>query len=239
MRAMIFAAGLGTRLRPATNKNPKALVPLNGRPMLGHVIGKLKDSGFDEIVINVHHYAGQIKKYLKRNKYFGVDIIISDESNELLDTGGGLQKAAEWLDYDEPFLLHNVDIYSEIDLNDFYDTHCESGNLVSLAVRDRKSTNYLLFNEAQKMIGWESVKNKLQRMSRDEKVAYRYAFSGIHMISPEIFKYMNELPPFSIIGTYLNLAKEHPIGAYPHNEDHWIDLGKPEAIEKAEMWMNG
>ena len=152
MKAMIFAAGLGTRLKPLTDHMPKALVPVAGKPMLEHVIEKLKATGFDEIVINVHHFAQQIIDFLKANNNFGIKIWISDETEELLDTGGGIKKTAHF--FDEPFLVHNADILSNVDLKALYDYHLTSGNDATLLVSSRKTVRYLLFDDANRLCGW-------------------------------------------------------------------------------------
>ena len=152
MKAMIFAAGLGTRLKPLTDHMPKALVPVAGKPMLEHVIEKLKASGFNEIVINVHHFGNQIIDFLKEKDNFGIQIWISDETEELLDTGGGIKKAAHF--FDEPFLVHNADILSNVNLKDLYEFHQASKNDATLLVSPRKTVRYLLFNEENRLCGW-------------------------------------------------------------------------------------
>jgi len=234
MKAMIFAAGLGTRLRPLTNNKPKALVEVNGTPMLGLLISKLKQSGFDTIVINVHHFAPLIKEYLHANNCFGIEIHISDESNLLLDTGGGLMFARKFFDDGESFLLHNVDIYSDINLNEIINFHRTSGNLVTLAVKQRPSSNYLIFDDRGLLCGWKSIKTGEEKISRKITVRNELAFSGIHVIDPKLFKLIGKQGAFGIIGEYLRLAATEALGAFVHNDNQIIDLGKPEAIAEAE-----
>lgn len=234
MKAMIFAAGLGTRLQPYTNTMPKAMVPVKGVPMLGRLIQKLKSAGFNQIVINVHHFADQITGYLRDNNNFGLQMAISDESHELLDTGGGLIHAKAFLDGDEPFLLHNVDIYSEIDLNAMMHFHRNHNALVSLAVCHRDSSNYLLFDNNNRLCGWKSLKTKQEIIALKLDSYNEMAFSGIHVIEPEIFRLIDRTGKFGIIPEYLRLAAEHKLMAYIHDGKKIKDLGKPEAIIEIE-----
>ena len=190
MKAMIFAAGMGTRLKPMTDNTPKALIPINGRPMLEHVILKLKDAGFHQIVINVHHLGDQIIDFLATNNNFGVQIHISDERDYLLDTGGGIKKAAKFLQGNEPFLVHNVDIMSNVDLKKLYDCHLETNPVATLLVSKRNTSRYLLFNKESRLCGWrnhETGEVKSYYPDFDPKQYNEYAFSGIHVISPKIF----------------------------------------------------
>ena len=193
MKAMIFAAGLGTRLKPLTDHMPKALVPVAGKPMLEHVIGKLKAAGFNEIVINVHHFANQIIDFLKEKNNFGIQIWISDETEELLDTGGGIKKAAHF--FDEPFLVHNADILSNVDLRTLYEHHLTSGNDATLLVSPRKTVRYLLFNDGNRLCGWvnkDTLQTKPEGFVYQPEVQKEYAFGGIHIISPTLFNYMGD-----------------------------------------------
>lgn len=230
---MILAAGLGTRLKNITQNMPKALVPVNGQPMLKMIIDNLTKSGFHYIVVNVHHFSQQIKDFIKNNK-FDADIYISDESHKLLDTGGGIKYAHRFFQDSESFLVHNVDIYSEVDLKDFYDSHIQSENLVSLAVRERKSSNYLLFDQNKHLSGWKSYKTNSEIITRPQDKYTELAFSGIHVISPQIFSLFRDEEKFSIINEYLNLSNKNNIGAYIHNDAEILDLGKPEAIKTFE-----
>ena len=237
---MIFAAGLGTRLKPLTDHMPKALVPVAGKPMLEHVIGKLKASGFDEIVINVHHFADQIIDFLKEKDNFGIRIWISDESEELLDTGGGIKKAAPH--FDEPFLVHNADILSNIDLKAMYNYHLTSSNDATLLVSPRKTVRYLLFDEGNRLQGWvnkDTLQTKPEGFVYHPEVQKEYAFGGIHVISPTLFKYMGDgwTGKFSIMDFYLRTCHEAQLGGYVKEDLQLIDIGKPDTLAKAEDFI--
>lgn len=239
MKAMIFAAGLGTRLKPLTDHMPKALVPVAGHPMLEHVILKLKAAGVTEAVINVHHFAGQILDFLKANQDFGIKIRISDETGQLLDTGGGIKKAAPF--FDEPFLVHNTDILSNVDLKAMYEYHCTSSNDATLLVSPRKTVRYLLFDTDKRLCGWV---NKDTLQTKPEGFVYRpdiqeeYAFGGIHVISPSLFNYMNDWEgKFSIMDFYLQTCRTAQLGGYLKEDLQLIDIGKPDTLEKAEEFI--
>ena len=241
MKAMIFAAGLGTRLKPLTDHMPKALVPVAGKPMLEHVIQKLITFGCDEIVINVHHFADQIIDFVKEKNNFGITIHISDETDMLLDTGGGIKKAASF--FHEPFLIHNVDILSNVDLKSLYEYHLTSGNDATLLVSPRKTVRYLLFDERNRLCGWI---NKDTLQTKPENFVYKpeeqkeYAFSGIHVISPTLFNYMGDdwSGKFSIMDFYLQNCSKARLGGYTTDNLQIIDIGKPETLEKAEAFIN-
>ncbi|MBP9005682.1 MAG: NTP transferase domain-containing protein, partial [Candidatus Marinimicrobia bacterium] len=189
MKALILAAGLGKRLRPLTNQKPKALIEVGGRPLLQIAIEYLQMYGFDEIIINVHHHADQIIKYLEVNKYLGQNIIISDETDQLLDTGGALKKAAWFFEDSQPFLVYNVDILCNLDLRQFCKHHRESGALATLAVRQRSSERYLLFDEANVLCGWQNLKTgEIIQTRLSDSPLCQLAFSGISVLSPEILR---------------------------------------------------
>ena len=240
MKALIFAAGMGNRLRPITDTTPKALVPVGGKPMLEHVILKLKAAGFDQIVINIHHLGEQIIDFLKANQNFGVTIYISDERDYLLDTGGGIKKAEPFLQGNEPFLVHNVDILSNVDLLQLYRLHQSSPKaLATLLVSRRKTSRYLLFNKENQLCGWrnrETGEVKSYYPYFDPEQYREYAFSGIHVISPSLFRYMDGhwTGKFSITDFYLQTCKEARIGGYIAQNLHLIDIGKPETLAQAE-----
>lgn len=238
MKAMIFSAGLGTRLQPLTNDKPKALIEVKGEPMLGLLIKRLINNGFNEIIVNVHHFATQIIEFLRKNNNFGIHISISDETNLLLDTGGGL-KNAEWFFNDrKPFLLHNVDIFSDMDLLKIFESHLNTGSLVTLAVRKRESGRFFLFDNEMSLCGWENRKTQEKRISRlGEGELKPYAFSGIQIINPLIFRNIKEEGVFSIVDLYLRLASEHKIQGYLENESVWIDMGKKQGIKEAELFL--
>ena len=242
MKAMIFAAGLGTRLKPLTDTMPKALVPVAGRPMLEHVILKLKASGFDEIVINVHHFAEQIIDFLKEKENFGITIHISDETGLLLDTGGGIRKAAPFFADGEPFLVHNVDILSDTDLKALYEHHLASGNDATLLVSPRKTARYLLFDAGNRLCGWvnkDTLQTKPEGFVYQPEVQKEYAFSGIHVLSPTIYHYMGDewTGKFSIMDFYLQVCREAKLGGYIQNDLQLIDIGKPETLARAEEFV--
>jgi NDP-sugar pyrophosphorylase family protein len=235
MKAMILAAGLGTRLRPLTNHTPKALVEVNGIPLLEMVIQRLKFYGFHEIVINVFHFADSIIEFLQEKQSFGIDIRISHEKDELLDTGGGIKNASWFFDDDAPFLVHNVDIVSDLDLRQFYETHLRSQALATLAVSNRQASRYFLFNQDHILCGWKNIKTGAIKITRatPETDLTPLAFSGMHVIDPAIFDLMPEQNAFSIIDTYLHLATHHKIVAFKHDHSLWVDLGKKENLLKA------
>lgn len=241
MKAMIFAAGIGSRLKPLTDNIPKALIPVNGKPMLEHVILKLKAFGFDQIVINIHHLGEQIIDFLKANNNFGIQIFISDEKDYLLDTGGGLKKAQQFLQGDEPFLIHNADIISDIDLKKLYDSHLENNPLATLLVSQRETSRYLLFDKSNKLCGWrnrETGEIKSFYPYFDPSHYQEYAFGGIHVLSPQIFDWLQEWTGrFSIINFYLSVCAKTNIRAYVAEDLHLLDIGKPETLAQAEEWM--
>ncbi len=234
MKAMIFAAGLGTRLAPLTDTMPKALVPVAGVPMLELLIRKLIREGFSEVIINVHHHAGQIIDFLREKKNFGIRIEISHEEDLLLDTGGGLKKAAWFFDDGKPFLLHNVDVLSDIDIQQMVSVHSEMDELATLAVSERQSSRYFLFDSTGRLCGWENLRTHQQIITMTvTDDLQRLAFSGIHVINPRIFKLMHEEGRFSLVDTYLRLAAGYRIGCMIHKASGWIDMGRPEDVVKA------
>src|SRR6478735_6108674 len=237
MKAMVLAAGLGTRLRPLTNDRPKALVEVNGRTLLEITLTRLRDFGIHDVIINVHHYADVVIDRVKAADNFGMHIEFSRE-DVLLDTGGGLKKTAWFLgrDADEPFILHNVDIISTIDLQRMVEVHKENKALATLAVQERKTSRYLLFDEQAQLCGRRFVKEEKTEMVRPAQKVAELAFTGIHVISPRIFPLLTEEGIFSIIPAYLRLAGQgEKIMAFRADEYYWRDLGKPENIRQAEM----
>lgn len=240
MKAMIFAAGLGTRLKPLTDSIPKALVLIGGKPLLQHIIEKLSASGFDEMVINVHHFPEQIIRFLQDNDNFGLHINVSDESDKLLDTGGGIRKASAFLSGDAPFLVHNVDILSNADLRKLYNDHIRQ-DMATLLVSQRKTSRYLLFDEQNILKGWinEStgeVKSPYPDFSPEKY--QRFAFAGIQVVSPEVFDRMKNLQDkFSIIDFYLSIADSVNIRAYPVSGLEMIDVGKIDSLKDAEEFF--
>lgn len=242
MKAMIFAAGLGTRLRPLTNTCPKALVKVAGTPLLEIAIKRLLKYGFSEIIINIHYLGAQIIDFLTINNNFGASITLSDERDLLLNTGGGLKKVACFFDDGQPFLVCNVDVLTNLDLHKFYQQHLQSGALASLAVRNRQTSRYLLFDDDTQLVGWKNVKTKETRWVGQlteaiKQKAQLLAFSGLHVVNPEIFAYMQSKGAFSIIQTYLLLAAQHKILAYPHNDSLWLDVGKHAQLTEAHKML--
>jgi len=237
MKAMILAAGLGTRLKPFTDDKPKALVKIGDKTLLEHTILRLKENGFTEIVVNVHHFAQMVIDFLNSND-FGVKIYISDESDWLLDTGGGILKAAQYLNGDEPFLVHNVDIITDIDLRQFYKTYSTSCNVATLAVSKRESSRVFMFDDKLSLSGWKNnLTGKMIIPDSSRGPLSEYAFAGIHLISPKIFNLINSKGPFSIVDAYLSLCSKYTIQGHDVSSNFVLDVGKPSSIEKAEEYL--
>lgn len=261
MRGLIFAAGLGTRLRPITNDIPKALVKVNGKPLLEHTIERLKGAGIDKIVINVHHFSNKIIDFLASKNNFGIDISISNESDMLRDTGGGIKYAQRYLNNsNEPFLVHNVDILSNLDITEFYKVHNNNskaeGALATLLVSNRATSRYLLFNSNNRLVGWMNidsgeVKSPYPHLKRESSTQFnynnflkehnlqKYAFAGIHYINSNIFNIFTQWPDkFSIIDFYLSVLDKYPIICYPKSNLELIDVGKIDTLKTAEQFLN-
>jgi len=236
MKAMIFAAGLGTRLKPFTENHPKALAVVNGKPLLQRNIEYLKSFGIEEIVINVHHFADQIIEFLEENNYFGIEIIISDETDQVLETGGGLVKAKA--NFDEDFLVMNVDILTDLNLAEFIKAHQENKAIVSLAVSDRDSSRKLFFNEQNELKGWRNLKTEEEIKALDSLDNCKdLAFSGIHVISPTLFDKITEKGKFSIMKVYMGLMQTESIIGFDHSGGILIDVGRPESVIEAEQYF--
>lgn len=225
-KAMILAAGLGTRMQPLTNDKPKALVEWEGVPMLEHIILKLKSQGFDQIVINVHHFAQMIIDFVKEKDHFGIQIEFSHEVDEPLDTGGGVAFAS-WFFDDQPFLVHNVDIMSNIDLRKLYDAHLQSNRIATMAVKERETSRSLLMNQEHLLKGWRDNRNG-ETILVDDKAEdlLPIAFSCVHVMNPEIFSLFPADKKFSITPFYLELARKRGVNLYRHDDDYWIDMGR-------------
>ncbi|NNE28186.1 MAG: nucleotidyltransferase family protein [Saprospiraceae bacterium] len=234
MKAMILAAGKGTRLRPLTNYHPKALIKAGDYPLLEIVISQLIHYGVDEVVINLHHFGEQIRQFLEKKNNFGITIHLSDEQDLLLDTGGALKRARPFLEGDDPFILCNTDILTDTNIRALHDFHNQSGSIASLAVRSRDTSRYLLANEEMKLAGWCNVKDHIIKTCKTGPGNLEMlAFSGIHIISPKIFSFMPPQDVFSIIDVYLQIAREHDINLIRHDEDQWMDVGTPEKLSRA------
>ena len=236
MKAMVLAAGLGTRLRPLTNDRPKALVEVGGRTLLEITLSRLHSFGVTDVIVNAHHFADMITQYLQANNNFGMHIDISRE-DVLLDTGGGLKKAAYFFagkSVDEPFILHNVDVISDIDLQRMLQFHTENESLATLAVQKRTTSRYLLFDQAGWLCGRQFGENGKSEPARPSQPGHALAFCGIHVISPRIFPLLTEKGIFSIITSYLRLAREgEKILAFRADEYDWRDLGTPGNVDRA------
>jgi NDP-sugar pyrophosphorylase family protein len=240
MKAMVLAAGLGTRLRPLTDDRPKALVEVAGRTLLEITLCRLRTFGIQEVIINVHHFTDLILQFLKANNNFGMRIEISRE-DVLLDTGGGLKKAGYFFCSDssrpdEPFILHNVDVISTIDLRRMVQIQSETKALATLAVQDRKTSRYLLFDEQLQLCGRRAGRDGEPELVRPSVRTRALAFAGIHVISPRLIPMMMEDGIFSVITSYLRLAGQgEKILAFPADEYYWRDLGKPDDLKQAAL----
>jgi NDP-sugar pyrophosphorylase family protein len=238
MKAMVLAAGLGTRLRPLTDDRPKALVEVARRTLLDITLTRLREFGIREVIVNVHHFADMVVDYLRKNNNFGMRVEVSRE-DVLLDTGGGLKKAAWFFQEDsrrtdEPFLVHNVDVLSTIDLHRMLLFHRQNSALATLAVQERETSRYLLFDEQNQLCGRRSGRDQAPEIVRPSKEARALAFSGVHVISPRFLPMMNECGAFSIINSYLRVASQgEKIIAFRADEYYWRDLGKPENVAQA------
>jgi NDP-sugar pyrophosphorylase family protein len=238
MKAMILAAGLGTRLQPLTQTRPKALVEIAGMPMLAWVIGRLAQHGFTEIVVNAYHLADQIAAFLdeyqRQPGNAGVSLAVSKET-DLLGTGGGVQKAAWFLDDGHPFLVHNVDVLTDLDLNCLMEAHRDSGAIATLAVQERKSSRQFLFDDRLHLCGWQSIQSGQTRMARPTGGPMTpLSFTGIQVMSPDIFRRYSAEPPFSLVEAYLQLAAAgETITAFRADNTRWLDLGSQENLDRA------
>lgn len=240
-QAMIFAAGLGTRLKPLTDTMPKALVPVASQPLLWHVVQKLKAAGFERIVVNVHHFAQQIIDYLQANNNFGLDIRISDETDGLLETGGGIKKALPLFDASSPVLIHNVDILSNVDLQALYAFAEQSATDALLLVSRRKTKRYLLFDDEYLLDGWTNIETGEVRSpypSLDPTELKQLAFSGIHVLSPRVFPLFDEMPSrFGIIDFYLKYCHQCAFLGYEKKDLRLMDVGKLGTLSEAEAFL--
>ncbi len=235
---MILAAGLATRLKPLTDHTPKALVRFNKEPLLHRVVNNLLDAGIEAIIVNVHHYPDQIINFLREQKNYGGRVVISDEKRHLMDTGGAITHAAWFLDDGNPFLVHNVDVYTNLNIRELIDCHLKSDSLVTLAVKDRPTSRSLLFNDQLRLIGWRHNETGEEIYIKDEQqVAYSYGNSCVQVIQPEFFNLVNHDSPFSLTKSYLDLARDHLVRGHVHNDDYWFDLGRYNNFKEAETFF--
>lgn len=239
MKAMIFAAGMGTRLKPLTDTLPKALVPVKGKPLLQILLDRLQQAGFQEAVINVHHLAQQIKDYVQQNPQ-PLQIAISDETEQLLETGGGIKHAAPLLQGKEPFLVHNVDILHNADLLSFYQ-QCAGQADATLLVSERATQRYLLFNDDMRLVGWTNIQTGQVRSpypDLDPEKCRKYAFSGIHLFHPCLLQRMETWPDkFPIMDFYLDICAETHIQGFVQPNLRLVDVGKLDTLAKAEEFL--
>jgi len=246
MKALIFAAGLGTRLKPFTLEHPKALVPVGGVPMLERVIEKLKTAGISEMVVNVHHFSSQIADFLRSKNNFGINIHISDESSLLLDTGGGILNARHWL-HDAPFLVHNADILTDFPIEEMIERHSSTNADVTLLTASRATSRYLLFDKNARMQGWENTKTgEVRPFDLSTSNLERLAFGGVHVLNPSVFPRLENYrrqkgsEVFSITSFYIDSCRELYIHSYqPTLPYQWHDVGNPEKLAAAEASVRG
>lgn len=227
---MILAAGRGTRLKPFTDEHPKALAVVNNKTLLQRNIEYLASFGITDVIINVHHFPEQIIDFVKVNSGFGSKVTISDEGEEVLETGGGLVKARTFFNDDEPFVLMNVDILTDLNLRRMVKQHKSSKALATLAVTQRKTNRYFLFDDLETLCGWKNVKTGEQKISKESGKYFEKAFSGIHVISPAIFPLIKLEGKFSMVDVYLQLCKTNCIMGFDHSTSKFIDVGKPESV---------
>lgn len=237
LRAMIFAAGLGTRFKPWTDQHPKALALVNGKSLLQRNIEYLQQYGITEVVVNVHHFADQIIASVEKNNGWGSKVFISDETGEVLETGGGLMKARHLLESDKPFVTINVDILTNLNLNLLYHYHQQHKPLISFAVTNRTTSRYLLFDDADRLCGWKNTKTGEERIVLQKDTLIPKAYSCVVVFEPQVFSLIRQQGKFSLIESYLDLAPAHSILGYDHSGDVLVDVGKPESVAVAEQYF--
>jgi N-acetyl-alpha-D-muramate 1-phosphate uridylyltransferase len=234
MKAIIFSAGLGTRFKPWTDKHPKALAMVNGKSILQRNIEYLQQFNINDVVVNVHHFPDQIIDAIEKNNGWGSTVTISDESDALLDTGGGLMKAKSLL-YRETLLAINVDVLTDLNIKYFLARHQQENALITLAVMDRQTSRYLLFNKYNRLAGWRNTSTGEEKIVLEVKELFPKAYSGVALIEPQVFDLVPMRGKFSLIDVYLFLAKENKIACFDHTGDKFMDVGKPGSVEKAEQ----
>lgn len=233
-KALLFAAGLGTRLKPFTNHHPKALAMVNNKTLLQRNIQYLQQFGITNVIVNVHHFANQIIQAIKQNNGWGSNITISDETDEVLETGGGLKKASWFFEDVKDFVVMNVDILTNFPLNEIMNEHQKNNALATLAVTNRTTSRYLLFDENNRLCGWRNKNTGEEKIAIASNKLFEKAFSGIHVIKKELLQKIKQQGKFSMIDVYLSLAAENNIQCYNHSSYLLIDVGKPESIIAAE-----
>jgi N-acetyl-alpha-D-muramate 1-phosphate uridylyltransferase len=233
VKAMIFCAGLGTRFKPWTDTHPKALAIVNGKSLLQRNVEYLQKYDIRDIVVNVYHFADQIIDAIDKSKGWGSNITISDEKDEVLETGGGLMKARKFLEGDT-FLTINVDILTDANLKYFLATHQQENSLITLAITNRKTSRYLLFNKYNRLCGWRNIQTREERIALEAKDMFEKAYSGLAIFEPGVFDLITLQHKFSLIDVYLSLAHDNKIAGFDHSESKLLDVGKPESVELAE-----
>lgn len=234
MKAMIFSAGLGTRFKPWTDKHPKALAIVNGKSLLQRNIEYLQQYGIRDIIVNTHHFASQVTDAIQKNNGWGSQVVISDEQDELLDTGGGLLKAKEHFTPGERFVTCNVDILTDLDIEKLLAFHNDNNALISFGVTQRTTSRYLLFDDKNRLCGWRNTKTGEEIIVRGSDVLIQKAYSCVVVFDHSIFKHIDLKGKFSLIDLYLQLAGAHTIMGYDHTGDRWVDVGRPESVAVAE-----
>ncbi len=234
MKSMIFAAGLGTRFKPWTDKHPKALALVNGKSLLQRNIEYLQQYGIRDVVLNVHHFTDQIVDAVNKNRGWGSNVVISDETNEVLETGGGLLKARPLLEGNEPFITLNVDILTNLDIHKLLSFHKEHKPLISFGVTSRKTSRYFLFDENNRLCGWRNTNTGEEKIAVQKDNLVQKAYSCVVVFQPEVFRLIRQTGKFSLTETYLDLAKDNLILGYDHSGDKLVDVGKPESVAVAE-----
>lgn len=234
MKAMIFAAGLGTRFKPWTDKHPKALALVNGKSLLQRNVEYLQQYNIKEVVVNVHHFSGQIIDAIEKNKGWGSHISISDETDEVLETGGGLLKAKNLLQNDEPFITLNADFLTNLDINNLLAFHKNKEALISFGITNRKTSRNFLFDEDNRLCGWRNSVTGQEKIAIPKKNLKEMAYSCVVIFNPQIFELIPQRGKFSLVDTYLSLAAAHPIYGFDHSGDKLVDVGKPESVAIAE-----
>jgi NDP-sugar pyrophosphorylase family protein len=230
MKAMILAAGLGTRLRPLTHSSPKALLQVEGKPLLQHALEHVACNGIRDVIINLHHFPGMIREFLTLHGNFGLNISFSEETAELLDTGGGVKKASWFFNDGKPFLVRNVDVISTLDIVRMLQFHLESGALATLAIRKRESSRRFLFDNRMHLCGWEHLGREEKKLVRDKDSLESFAFNGIQILDPAIFPLITETGKVSLTELYLRLAAVHPVVGYPDEGNQWFSASSPESF---------
>jgi N-acetyl-alpha-D-muramate 1-phosphate uridylyltransferase len=234
MKAMIFAAGLGTRFKPWTDEHPKALALVNGKSLLQRNIEYFQRFGITEVVVNVHHFADQILAAVEQHNGWGSKVMISDETDEVLETGGGLLKARPLLEGNEPFVTINADILTDLDLNQLLAFHKEQQSLISFGITNRKTSRYFLFDDTNRLCGWMNTRTGEQRIAVDKPGLHPMAYSCVVVFEPAVFPLIRQRGKFSLVDTYLDLAPDHRIMGFDHTGDRLVDVGKPESVVEAE-----